>query len=267
MLCVVALAFSYSCKCRNNPEDPTRVNGGAISGNYTIQIDSAGTGYQQEAKVSFASATATLKSIEDVDSGLASDDFVYEGNILKLKAGADSTSIDSTVANKITWDGITNKKIKATFTLTPTADNVDLDSTEKTVEITIKKVKKVDDFQAFLRQVEKIDVGSAPNVVSFDSKNGTYATGTFTVKTDSSSSVTISKSTLAKNTVYYYKQNIGGFLGAELVANNEAGGGDTDNFYSVDIKFTYDTDNYEVSESDTITFKFEKTSSNLTWAS
>ena len=141
ILCLLGLAFSYSCSCRN-PSSGQRENGGDASGNFLMQIDSAGTGYKQTATVSFDKATATLKSVEDVDSGLVQDDFVYEGNTLKLKAG-DNGNIDADTKNKITWDGNETKKVKATFTLTPKAENIDLDSNEKTVEISIKKVKKL----------------------------------------------------------------------------------------------------------------------------
>ena len=154
-LCIFGLVFSYSCNCRNNstapndgppPPSGTNIQGGTASGDYLMIVDSAGTGYKQEATVSFANATATLKSVTDVDSGMAIEegDFVYDGNTktLKLKADTtDATKIDATTGAKITWKGNDTKKVKATFTLTPSATNVDLDATEKEVEFQIAKVE------------------------------------------------------------------------------------------------------------------------------
>ena len=270
-LCILGLAFSYSCSCRN-PSSGQGENGGDVSGSFLMQIDSDGRGYKQTATVSFDKSTAKLKGVEDVDSGLSDADFVYEGNTLKLKAG-DNGNIDADTKNKITWDGNETKKVKATFTLTPKAENIDLDSNEKTVEISIKKVKKIDvnNFESFLQQNDKIAVGQAPgNLCEFITKTGTYSTGTFTIENSATDNFAIlSKSTCADAAVYCYGTLMKdkGFKSAELVVGSEAGGGESDIFYSVKIKFTYDSDNYEVSEPETITFKFINKKTSVKWSS
>ena len=76
-----------------------------------------------------------LEAITDTDSTtLTADDFVYSGTTLTLKDATDTRA-------KITWDGVDTKKVKATFSLTPTATNVDLTTTTQEVKIEIGKFK------------------------------------------------------------------------------------------------------------------------------
>ena len=270
ILCIFGLLFSYSCSCKNRVSDPTggdngdkgpevddiiRTNGGAVSGTYTIAVASDGNSVKTTATVKFLNAMGKLEAITDTDSTtLTAEDFVYSGTTLTLKDAAETRA-------RITWDGVDTKKVKATFSLTPTATNVDLTTTTQDVEIEIKKIQKFENnnFGDFLKQLEKISVGDAKNLAEFKTASGTYSAGTFTIENGSSdNATTISKSDLGNNLAYFYNNqpNKKGYTKAELVIGSEAGGGDNDNFYSVKIKFTYDSDNYEITEQDTITFKF-----------
>ena len=291
ILCMLGLVFSWSCSCKNrvsdpnnippdngiktndiiNPDTDNRTNGGAVSGSYQIVVASAGDTVSTTATVKFLNATGTLTAIADVDASanttLAVDDFDYTGTTLTFKKDTtDASKIDTTVKDKITWAGTETRKVKATFSLTPTATNVDLTTTTQDVEIEIKKIQKFENnnFGDFLKQLEKISVGDAKNLAEFKTASGTYSAGTFTIENGSSdNATTISKSDLGNNLAYFYNNqpNKKGYTKAELVIGSEAGGGDNDNFYSVKIKFTYDSDNYEITEQDTITFKFVKKNS------
>ena len=152
-LCIFGLLFSWSCSCKNRVSDPTggdngdkgpdgetiiRTNGGAVSGTYTIAVASDGNSVKTAATVKFLNATGKLEAIADVDASanttLTLDDFAYTGTTLTLKDATDTRA-------KITWDGVDTKKVKATFSLTPTATNVDLTATTQEVEIEIGKFK------------------------------------------------------------------------------------------------------------------------------
>ena len=170
ILCIFGLLFSYSCSCKNRVSDPTgdngdkepdgetiiRTNGGAVSGTYTIAVASDGNSVKTAATVKFLNATGTLTAIADVDASantptdLAVDDFDYTGTTLTLKDAADTRA-------KITWYGVDTKKVKATFSLTPTATNVDLTTTTQEVEIEIGKFKTLSgtDIGNILNTIEK----------------------------------------------------------------------------------------------------------------
>ena len=282
ILCMLGLVFSWSCSCKNRVSDPTgdngdkgpdgetiiRTNGGAVSGSYQIVVASAGDTVSTTATVKFLNATGELTAITDTDSTtLTVDDFDYTGTTLTFKKDTtDASKIDTTVKDKITWAGTETRKVKATFSLKPTATNVDLTTTTQDVEIEIKKIQKFENnnFGDFLKQLEKISVGDAKNLAEFKTASGTYNSGTFTIENGSNdSATTISKSDLGNNLAYFYNHltNKKGYTKVELVIGIEAGGGDNDDFYSVKIKFTYDSDNYEITEQDTITFKFVKKNS------
>ena len=170
ILCMLGLVFSWSCSCKNRVSDPTgdngdkgpdgetiiRTNGGAVSGSYQIVVASAGDTVSTTATVKFLNATGTLTAIADVDASantptdLAVDDFDYTGTTLTLKDAADTRA-------KITWYGVDTKKVKATFSLTPTATNVDLTTTTQEVEIEIGKFKTLSgtDIGNILNTIEK----------------------------------------------------------------------------------------------------------------
>ncbi len=146
IICIFGLAFSYSCSCRSGG-DPTRVNGGEASGNYLLIVNSDGNDYKQMATISFANATATLKTVSDADggsSGLTESDFVYDGKNLSLKAGA-TEKFDAETLKKVTT---TRQTVVATFSLTANSSNVDLDATEKTVKIEVVKATKMEETTA-----------------------------------------------------------------------------------------------------------------------
>ena len=166
LLCIFGLLFSYSCSCKNRVSDPTggdngdkgpevddiiRTNGGAVSGTYTIAVASDGNSVKTTATVKFLNAMGKLEAITDTDStGLTRGDFDYTGTTLTLKDATDTRA-------KITWYGVDTKKVKATFSLTPTATNVDLTTTTQEVEIEIGKFKTLSgtDIGNILNTIEK----------------------------------------------------------------------------------------------------------------
>ena len=171
ILCMLGLVFSWSCSCKNrvsdpnnippdngiktndiiNPDTDNRTNGGAVSGSYQIVVASAGDTVSTTATVKFLNATGTLTAIADVDAtastptGLTVDDFDYTGTTLTFKKDTtDASKYDATTLAKVSWSGVDTKKVKATFSLTPTATNVDLTTKTQDVEIEIKKIQKLD---------------------------------------------------------------------------------------------------------------------------
>ena len=197
-LCIFGLLFSWSCSCKNrvsNPDDtPTdggtnikpdtnnRTNGGAVvSSNHQIVVASAGDTVSTTATVKFLNATGKLTAIADVDAtastGLTTNDFDYTGTTLTFKKDAtDASKIDTTVKDKITWSGAETKKVKATFSLTPTAANVDLTTTTQEVEIEIGKLKAAfnlkEEVQKFLIDNNENEI-ELPTRLRFQFSSGT----------------------------------------------------------------------------------------------
>ena len=187
ILCIFGLLFSYSCSCKNRVSDPTgdngdkepdgetiiRTNGGAVSGTYTIAVASDGNSVKTAATVKFLNATGKLEAIADVDASanttLTLDDFAYTGTTLTLKDATDTRA-------KITWDGVDTKKVKATFSLTPTATNVDLTATTQEVEIEIGKLKAAfnlkEEVQKFLIDNNENEI-ELPTRLRFQFSSGT----------------------------------------------------------------------------------------------
>ena len=198
ILCIFGLLFSWSCSCKNRVSDPTggdngdkgddgetiiRTNGGAVSGSYQIVVASAGDTVSTTATVKFLNATGTLTAIADVDASantptdLAVDDFDYTGTTLTFKKDAtDASKIDTTVKDKITWSGAETRKVKATFSLTPTAANVDLTTTTQEVEIEIGKLKAAfnlkEEVQKFLIDNNENEI-ELPTRLRFQFSSGT----------------------------------------------------------------------------------------------
>ena len=172
LLCIFGLLFSYSCQCKNNVSDPNNIpddNGiktndittdtgdtdpdkdlvdGALSTTSTKVIVVAGAGdtVKTTSTIKFKNATATLTAIADVDASanttLAVDDFDYTGTTLTFKKDTtDASKYDATTLAKVSWSGVDTKKVKATFSLTPTSENVSLTTTTQDVEIEIVKSK------------------------------------------------------------------------------------------------------------------------------
>ena len=197
-LCIFGLLFSWSCSCKNrvsNPDDtPTdggtnikpdtnnRTNGGAVvSSNHQIVVASAGDTVSTTATVKFLNATGKLTAIADVDAtastGLTTNDFDYTGTTLTFKKDAtDASKIDTTVKDKITWSGAETRKVKATFSLTPTAANVDLTTTTQEVEIEIGKLKAAfnlkEEVQKFLIDNNENEI-ELPTRLRFQFSSGT----------------------------------------------------------------------------------------------
>ncbi|WP_161976110.1 hypothetical protein, partial [Brachyspira catarrhinii] len=165
------------CQCKNNVSDPNNIppdNGmpdggsgdgqtdtgdsgstdpdkdlvdGALSTTSTKLIIVAGAGdtVKTTSTIKFKNATGTLTAIADVDASanttLAVDDFDYTGTTLTFKKDtADASKYDATTLAKVSWSGIETKKVKATFSLTPTSENLSLTTTTQEVEIEIGKV-------------------------------------------------------------------------------------------------------------------------------
>ena len=176
ILCIFGLLFSYSCQCKNNVSDPNNIppdNGiktndinpdtgdtdpdkdlvdGALSTTSTKVIVVAGAGdtVKTISTIKFKNATATLTAIADVDASanttLAVDDFDYTGTALTFKKDTtDASKYDATTLAKVSWSGVDTKKVKATFSLTPTSENVSLTTTTQDVEIEIAKIKAITD--------------------------------------------------------------------------------------------------------------------------
>ena len=163
LLCIFGLLFSYSCQCKNNVSDPNNippdngmpggtntnntitVNDGDLTTNSTRLIRVSGDTVKISATIEFKNATATLTAIADVDASanttLAVDDFDYTGTTLTFKKDAtDASKYDATTLAKVNWSGVDTKKVKATFSLTPTSKNVSLTTTTQEVDIEIGKV-------------------------------------------------------------------------------------------------------------------------------
>ena len=174
-LCIFGLLFSYSCQCKNNVSDPNNIppdgglGGGGGGGSQTdtdpdkdlvdgalsttstkvIVVAGAGDTVKTTSTIKFKNATAKLTAIADVDASanttLAVDDFDYTGTTLTFKKDTtDASKYDATTLAKVSWSGVDTKKVKATFSLTPTATNVDLTTKTQDVEIEIKKIQKLD---------------------------------------------------------------------------------------------------------------------------
>ena len=170
-LCIFGLLFSYSCQCKNNVSDPNNIppdgglGGGGGGGSQTdtdpdkdlvdgalsttstkvIVVAGAGDTVKTTSTIKFKNATATLTAIADVDASanttLAVDDFDYTGTTLTFKKDTtDASKYDATTLAKVSWSGVDTKKVKATFSLTPTSKNVSLTTTTQEVDIEIGKV-------------------------------------------------------------------------------------------------------------------------------
>ncbi|WP_201798600.1 hypothetical protein, partial [Brachyspira catarrhinii] len=274
ILCIFGLLFSYSCQCKNNVSDPTggdnggkgddsgeiiRTNGGAVSGSYQIVVASAGDTVSTTATVKFLNATGTLTAIADVDAsastGLAVGDFDYTGTTLTFKKDTtDASKYDATTLAKVSWAGTETKKVKATFSLTPTSTNVDLTTTTQDVEIEIKKIQKLDDstsdaIQSILRKGTRI--GNTISQVGGDKKfeflfkNGTYnATDkTFTIENATTDNLDISKPRVKDYADYNFTNalNPHGLAGVR-VEGEEAGGGTSDTYYTLTYNVTFSQD-------------------------
>ena len=275
IICIFGLAFSYSCSCRSGG-DPTRVNGGTASGNWTMQLTSDGKGYKQEATISFEKATATLKSVTDVDSGITIEDgdFVYEGNTLKLKKDTtDPSEIDATTAAKITWDGTTVKKVKATFTLTPSASDVDLDATEKEVVISIKKVKVIEN--SYIFETLKNSTGyyaslegkinADANTLAYELSKAKNSSGAIEMPFTADMTDNFSKTTMKRRVIYQFDLLFKTTAEARVEAAEDTpptSTGGTD--ISFKIKFTFN-DNFDSSKMTNPIEVILKGSANITW--
>ena len=192
ILCMLGLVFSWSCSCKNRVSDPTggdngdkgpdgetiiRTNGGAVSGTYTIAVASDGNSVKTAATVKFLNATGKLEAITDTDSTtLTLDDFAYTGTTLTLKDATETRA-------KITWDGVDTKKVKATFSLTPTATNVDLTTTTQEVEIEIGKFKTLSGTDMG-NVIKKIDgnITTSSDKVRFSFKDATITDSSLEIK-------------------------------------------------------------------------------------
>ena len=200
ILCIFGLLFSYSCQCKNNVSDPNNIPpdsgiktndiipdtgdtdpdkdlvDGALSTTSTKVIVVAGAGdtVKTTSTIKFKNATATLTAIADVDASantptdLTLDDFDYTGTTLTFKKDTtDASKYDATTLAKVSWSGVDTKKVKATFSLTPTSENVSLTTTTQDVEIEIAKIKAITDseIETDLQKFEVYTVNS--NIFTF----------------------------------------------------------------------------------------------------
>ena len=165
ILCIFGLLFSWSCSCKNRVSDPNNIpldNGiktnkdpdptppptpnndpdkdlsnGALSTSSTkvIILANDGTTVSTTATIKFKNATGKLTKVEDsaADKAFELADLDYSGTTLTL---TDSGKAKATEGEFRT--------IKATFSLTKSADNVDLTATEQVVDIEIGKMAKSD---------------------------------------------------------------------------------------------------------------------------
>ena len=211
ILCMLGLVFSWSCSCKNrvsdpnnippdngiktndiiNPDTDNRTNGGAVSGSYQIVVASAGDTVSTTATVKFLNATGTLTAIADVDAtastptGLTVDDFDYTGTTLTFKKDTtDASKYDATTLAKVSWSGVDTKKVKATFSLTPTSENVSLTTTTQDVEIEIGKVLILSTKEIFSKENLGDSLQHQQNSHTFMFKLGSLSADglTFTVK-------------------------------------------------------------------------------------
>ena len=194
LLCIFGLLFSYSCQCKNNVSDPNNIppdgglGGGGGGGGQTntdpdkdlvdgalsttstkvIVVAGAGDTVKTTSTIKFKNATATLTAIADVDASanttLAVDDFDYTGTTLTFKKDTtDASKYDATTLAKVNWSGVETKKVKATFSLTPTSENVSLTTTTQDVEIEIAKIKAITDseIEIDIKKIDIINIGHA----------------------------------------------------------------------------------------------------------
>ena len=196
LLCIFGLLFSYSCQCKNNVSDPNNIppdgglGGGGGGGGQTntdpdkdlvdgalsttstkvIVVAGAGDTVKTTSTIKFKNATATLTAIADVDASantptdLTLDDFDYTGTTLTFKKDTtDASKYDATTLAKVNWSGVETKKVKATFSLTPTSENVSLTTTTQDVEIEIAKIKAITDseIEIDIKKIDIINIGHA----------------------------------------------------------------------------------------------------------
>ena len=163
ILCIFGLLFSYSCKCRNQISDPNEIppidnetpppptpnndpdkdlsNGELLtSSTKRIILANDGTTVSTTATIKFKNATGQLSKVEDTASTAAFEvaDLDYTGTTLTL---TDSGKAKATEGEFRT--------IKATFSLTKSADNVNLTASEQVVDIEIGKMAKSDKTSVF----------------------------------------------------------------------------------------------------------------------
>ena len=216
-LCIFGLLFSYSCQCKNNVSDPNNIPpdsgiktndiipdtgdtdpdkdlvDGALSTTSTKVIVVAGAGdtVKTISTIKFKNATATLTAIADVDASantptdLTLDDFDYTGTTLTFKKDTtDASKYDATTLAKVSWSGVDTKKVKATFSLTPTSENVSLTTTTQDVEIEIGKVLILSTKEIFSKENLGDSLQHQQNSHTFMFKLGSLSADglTFTVK-------------------------------------------------------------------------------------
>ena len=214
-LCIFGLLFSYSCQCKNNVSDPNNIppdgglGGGGGGGGQTntdpdkdlvdgalsttstkvIVVAGAGDTVKTTSTIKFKNATAKLTAIADVDASanttLAVDDFDYTGTTLTFKKDAtDASKYDATTLAKVSWSGVDTKKVKATFSLTPTSENVSLTTTTQDVEIEIGKVLILSTKEIFSKENLGDSLQHQQNSHTFMFKLGSLSADglTFTVK-------------------------------------------------------------------------------------
>ena len=91
------------------------------------------------------------------------------------KDTTDASKYDATTLAKVSWSGVDTKKVKATFSLTPTSENVILTTTTQEVEIEIAKIKLVNKQNAFGEGLKNINNGSIqPDATETGKKNPTF---------------------------------------------------------------------------------------------
>ena len=270
ILCLLGLAFSYSCSCRD--DGPGYGTGGkfkvseadnntksaivksTMSGEDLIKINlSANKEYSFTFEVNHDETDETKK--------ITTDDFTQKSGGISSK--------DSLATKVKAWDtanGPNTKTIRITFTVSAD-DTTSTDAIQNiSVDIKLTHAQKIDEegLKKIIKKGETVvdnDKNIPPNKFSFDFPNANYASvgKEFTVVNKSSDNLDISKSRLRNFTKYNLVDKTEEISNAELT--KEDGGKEDSSFYTLTYKITY-APNYE-SELTEIQIKYENKSSKI----
>ena len=268
ILCMLGLVFSWSCSCKNrvsNPDDtpttppppPGTFSISEATDNVKASIVKSSTTSISDIKIGFVSANNYAYSLtytvddanETVEANkITADDFQVANNVLTAKdsVATKMKQVDSSTAPA-------EKTITINFTFTANDSNLNNNTQTLSVEVKLTHAQKLDDstsdaIQSILRNGINIsdatqDIPSRTYKFSFE--NGTYSAAdkTFTIENATTDNLNISKTRVIRFADYNFTNSfIPHGLRGVRVEGEEAGGGESDNYYTLTYNVTFSED-------------------------
>ena len=274
LLCLLGLAFSYSCSCRDNSSVSTNPNIFRVSeanGNVKTAIvkstttDNTGLKLDLYSDKSFDFTYTIEDSEPDENKKITSDDFtkMHEGLTPK-------ESLAEKVKKWETTDGPTTKTITVKFTVS--AEDTTLKNAVQTVSVQVKltHAKEINDdnISEYLKKGDSITLGETGfggEVTVFNPANGTYnkVGNVFTIPNGvNDKKKEYSKKQFELYGDFYLTKQYPFTSGGTLT--KKEGGRNGDNHYTLTYENIIYKDEYEC-QLDKIVFKFEVKNGGSTW--